>query len=148
MELLQFILFLKNLSLFPKRLHPSLGLPPRNLSLFPKRLLPNLGLPPRNLSLFPERLLPNLGLPPRNLSLFPERLLPNLSLPLRNLRLFLKDLSPFPQSPLLKKHSSSGPFPKCLLIPKAGLLLLYLLAILPITKYYPRLLIKHKPKVI
>ncbi|PLB51070.1 hypothetical protein P170DRAFT_436145 [Aspergillus steynii IBT 23096] len=60
-----------------------------------------------------------------------------------HLGLFLKNLSPFPQSPLLKKNSSSGPFPKHLLILKAGLLLLF-----PITKYYPRLLIKHKPKVI
>ncbi|KAL3254939.1 hypothetical protein ABHI18_008613 [Aspergillus niger] len=59
---------------------------------------------------------------------------------------FLKSLSLFPKSFLLKGNSSSGPFHKCPLILKAGLALLYLIAILPITKNYPRPLIKHKHK--
>ena len=59
---------------------------------------------------------------------------------------FLKSLSLFPKSLLLKGNSSSGPFPKCPLILKAGLALLYLLAIHPITKYYPRPLIKQSTR--
>ncbi|PYH99223.1 hypothetical protein BO71DRAFT_236358 [Aspergillus ellipticus CBS 707.79] len=103
-------LFLKSLNLFPQR--PSL----KNMNLFLQSLfLKSLFL--KSLNLFPQR--PSL----KNMNLFPQSL-------------FLKSLSLFPQrpnlglkSPLLKGNSSSGPFPKPPLIPKAGLALLHLLAI-------------------